>query len=99
MTKTSEEMLKNVEGAIDKLRDDLKENKEELKNLENRLRVEDIMLAELEAKKNAVADEQKYVVMAIKDEIELQKNKIIGLEVDLRLFFKKHEVLKRDWDF
>ena len=92
-------MLKTVEENVDQLRKDLKNEKEELENLQNRLKVENIMHAELESKKESLADEQKYIVMALKDEIALQNNKISELEMDLKLLYKKHEILKRDWDF
>ncbi|TSC93286.1 MAG: hypothetical protein Athens101428_704, partial [Candidatus Berkelbacteria bacterium Athens1014_28] len=78
---------------------DLVEAKEGLENLNNQLKVDDMMFIELEAKKDELAEEQKYVVLAIKGEIMLQNNNISELEVGLKLLYKKHEILKRDWDF
>ena len=99
MVTTSKEMLGSVEKRVDKLRGELETTKEEQKNLTNQLKIEDMVFIELDEKKDDLAQEQKYIVIALKDEIALQGNKISELEIEIKLLCKKHEILKRDWDF
>lgn len=99
MIVTAAEMLGSVEKSVSKAREDLKEAKDELENINNRLKVEESMFTDLEAEKDEIAEEQKYIVMAIKDQIMLQNNNISEQKTDLKLLCKKQEILKRGWDF
>ena len=92
-------MLVNVDKLVKKNREDLKQQKDELQNLENQLMVEERVLVELKEKKDELAETQKYIVMAVHGEIEMQKDKINELETDIKLLAKKCEVLNRDWYF
>ncbi|HLC38690.1 MAG TPA: hypothetical protein VJJ80_00970 [Patescibacteria group bacterium] len=100
MILASKEILENVKKQANCFREDLEKEKDELENLENQFKVEERILVELEEKNDELAETQKYIVLAVKDEIEIQKNKIVELETDLKLLCKKHEVLNRDtWNF
>ncbi len=100
MPQTSKEMLQEVDDRIANTRAESKQQKEVLENLENQLKVEERMFIELGEKKDELAENQKYIVMAVRDEIEFQKGKLDELETDLKLLYKKHEVLSRPtWNF
>lgn len=100
MPQTSKEMFENVKNRIENAHRCLKELKDELENLENQLKVEEIIFTELKEKKDELAEIQEGVVMAVQGEIVIQKNKIDELETDIKLLAKKSEVLSRDtWNF
>lgn len=100
MALTSKEMFEKNKIKFESKRSELNEEKDELENLKNELKVEVLMLKELEDEKNELADDQKYSVEAIKEIILMQENKIAELNKELKLLGKKHEVLGRDtWMF
>ena len=99
MIQTSKEMCKNAQKQLKKADEKLEKEKDELADLENQLKVEERILTELREKKDALKEDQKYIVIAVQSEIIMEKNRIAELETNVKLSAKKCEVLSRDWDF
>ena len=100
MARTVKDMFEANKAKLESYREDLKSQKNELVDLENQLMVEERIFSELTDSKDELAEDQKYIVGAVKDEIMMQKNKISDIETDIKLIAKKHEVLSRNtWRF
>lgn len=100
MAVTSEQMLVNAKKRLEEAQQDKKQLKEELADLENELKVEERVQIELKKTNEELAEDQKYIIIAVESEIAMQTNKIFENEKDIHLLVKKCEVLQRDtWDF
>jgi len=88
MPQTSKEMLENAKKQIKKDHEDLKQQKEELVGLENELKVEEKVLAEIKDEKD-LSLYQEGAMTAVQSEIEMQKRKIADTEMDIKLLAKK----------
>ena len=92
-------MLENAKEKIKQAHQDLKTQKEELVGLENELKVEEKVLAEIKGEKD-LSLYQEGAMTTVQSEIETQKRKIADTEMDIKLLAKKIEVLTRDpWGF
>ncbi len=100
MALTSKEMFEKNKVKFEETKKLLDEEKVELENLKNEFKVEERMLLELEEGKSELVENQKYSVIAIKEIIIMQENKIAELDKEFKLLGKKYEVLSRDnWSF
>ena len=99
MSLTSKEMLESAKEKIKQAHKDLEIQKEELVGLENELKVEEKVLAEIKGEKDLSLC-QEGAMTTVQSEIEMQKRKIADTEMDIKLLAKKIDVLSRDsWNF
>ena len=100
MITSAEKLLDEVETAVEEVRETIKLTKDDIENLTNRIKVEKQILKELEQENPELHDVQKYVVMALDDELLLESKKLLEQETGLKLLYKKSEVLSRgSWFF
>lgn len=97
MGKISEEIKRQTDARIKNNQKEIDELNADIDRWNVEIKIEEKVSTELEKEKTKEAKEllenQKYGIMAFRDMITMNQNKIDELEMDKKLLIRKHDVL------